>query len=215
MLEEIRETFCLDLIHWIPAGQPPHKLDRPVSAPDFRVEMLNWAIQTNPYFETSLIEIIKPGPSYTIDTLRDYYTMYKDWEMFFIMGADSFYNIKTWEEYYNFFDLSNFIICARQGTDFDNNLKYVLTPNLWKDFMEGQTDKPQISRWVHTPSGNFVYIYKSETFNISSTDIRNRVRNDQSIMYMTPASVVGYIKERNLYKDEWWNGGIYADQING
>lgn len=199
--EEVREMYGLDEVHFIPAKIPPHKQDKIVSASEIRVAMISASIESNPNFRVSLIEILKPDISYTYDTLQDYFRRYRDEgsAVYFIMGMDSFKDLPTWERYAEFFNLAGIIVCSRPGHTY-HSPNEVLPEDVLKKFW-----KVNDMVYEHNDTKNSIMMHPSETFNLSSSDIRTRVRRGHSIKYLVPEVVRKLIKDAKLYRrlDSW------------
>ena len=178
MAEEARQAFALDDVVFVPNGRPAHKKAYLVSSPEERYAMTLLATGSNPCFSASRIEIERPGPSYTIDTLREFRRLYPDLDaLYFITGADAVLEILTWHEYDKLAAECQFIAVTRPG--------FVL------ERLSEIADASFLDR-VH-----FLPIPRLE---ISSTDIRKRVREGRSIKYLTPETVETYIRQQGLYQ---------------
>lgn len=178
MAEEARQAFALDQIVFIPNGRPAHKKAYLVSSPEDRYAMTLLATDSNPFFCCSRLELDRPGPSYTIDTLRAYRTLHPDLDaLYFITGADTVLDILTWHEYDKLATECRFIAVTRPGFEL-GRLEKMLTGG----FLD------QIS---------FLPIPGLE---ISSTDLRRRVREGRSLKYLTPDTVEDYIRQNGLYR---------------
>ena len=178
MAEEARQAFALDQVVFVPNGRPAHKKAYLVSSPEDRYAMTLLATGSNPYFSTSRIEIERPGPSYTIDTLRAFRQMYPDLDaLYFITGADAVLEILTWHEYDNLVRECQFIAVTRPG--------FVL------ERLPEVVDAEFLDRVSFLPIPGL---------DISSTDIRRRVREGQSVKYLTPEPVEAYIQQQGLYR---------------
>ena len=107
--EEAWKQFHLYQVLFVPSGHPPHKTDRESLDPEDRYLMAVIATATNPHFKVSRMEADRPGPSYTIDTVRELHRIYgRNTEVFFITGADAFAEIATWHAYPAVLDLAAF-----------------------------------------------------------------------------------------------------------
>ncbi|MDR3562886.1 MAG: nicotinate-nucleotide adenylyltransferase [Negativicutes bacterium] len=178
--EAVRIEYCLDKVLFIPAGTPPHKLDSPVTPAIHRYIMTVMATYSNPCFFVSAIEMERPGPSFTIDTLRALAEQYdKSTEFYFITGADAIGELPTWNNVDQVFDLCHFVAATRPGC--------VVTLDDVIDFF-GDKGRERIHR-LATPE-----------LEISSTDIRERVKRGRSIKYIVPESVESYILKEALYR---------------
>ncbi len=178
MAEEARQAFALDEVVFVPNGRPAHKKAYLVSSPEERYAMTLLATGSNPCFSASRIEIERPGPSYTIDTLREFRALHQDLEtLYFITGADAVLEILTWHEYDHLVRECQFIAVTRPGFVLDR--------------------LPEIVDAAFLDRVHFLPIPRLE---ISSTDIRKRVREGRSIKYLTPEPVEAYIQQQGLYR---------------
>ncbi len=171
--EEARIQFKLKKVIFVPCLQPTHKRNEEVSDVKHRLTMTYLAVQSNPYFEVSEIEVNRPGPSYTIDTIKEFRNIY-GWEaeIYFITGADAFLEIDTWYKKDELLKLCQFVAATRPGYDLarlHNNFKKVLK------------------------------IMEIPALAISSTDIRYRIKNGLSIKYIVLEEVREYIYGNKLY----------------
>ena len=177
--EAVRIEYGLEKILFIPTANPPHKQHFRVTPAIHRYIMTVMATYSNPHFYVSPIEMEKKGISYTIDTLRALIEKYGDkTEFYFITGTDVIQGLSTWKEIDQLLDLCYFIAAARPGCIC--SLDHVI-----KEF--GMKGRQRIRR-LPTPE-----------LEISSTDIRERVRQGRSIKYIVPESVESYIFKEGLY----------------
>jgi nicotinate-nucleotide adenylyltransferase len=158
---------------FVPTGQPWQKADREVSAAEDRYLMTVIATASNPRFSVSRVDIDRPGPTYTLDTLRDLAAVYgPDVELYFITGADALAQILSWRNADEMFDIAHFVGCTRPG--------HVLhDPGL--------------------PEGK-VSLIEIPALSISSSECRERVAAGEPIWYLVPDGIVQYINKRHLYR---------------
>ena len=181
LAEQIRTSFHLDEVIFIPVGNAPHKTLDHTADKHQRYEMTKRAIETNPYFTISDIEINSEKTTYTIDTIRALKkTLHKNDVLYFITGADAILQLETWKDYQTLIGMVKFIGATRPGID-NASLE---------DKINGFKKNYNADIELH-------YI---PALAISSTDIRNRVSQEKSIRYLLPESVEQYIKENMLYK---------------
>ena len=180
---EARWQFKLDHVLFVPNRHPPHKDPREVSIPEHRYLMTFLATATNPHFRVSRIEIDRPGPSYTIDTIRALRREDPDAEWFYITGGDALGQILRgeWRDTERLLKLCQFIGASRPG--------YHLDQEQWAS--SHQRVRPHLSS-IHT--------MEIPAMAISSTDIRIRVREGRPITYLTPEAVEQYIATHGLYR---------------
>lgn len=180
--EQARQEYQLDLVLFIPAGVPPHKRQDSILQSSLRCEMVQCAIQSNPNFKLDTREVDSQEISYTYLTLGSLSEQYPDAKLYFIMGEDSIYAVSSWRRPQDIFTLATILVATRNDSS-----------NISR--MESQICKitKQYScslELIHSPS-----------VMISSSDIRSRVANNQSVRYLVPDSVAQYINDHDLYKN--------------
>jgi len=173
LTEQVREKFQLERVIFIPCASPPHKTEQELSSTRDRFEMTKLALEGSSYFFVSDIELKREGLSYTVETLRELKELYKDSEIYFLTGSDVLNEITTWKDPEEIYKLAKIVIGIRPGFD--------------KFDPENHFAKKSI-------------IVNITGIDISSTQIREKVRNGQSIKYLVPSKVEEYIKKKNLYK---------------
>jgi nicotinate-nucleotide adenylyltransferase len=171
---EVADRFGLDEVIFVPTGQPWQKSERSVSRPEDRYLMTVVATASNPRFSVSRVDIERPGPTYTADTLTDLHAEHPDAELYFITGADALAQILTWQKLDELFALAHFVGVTRPGYPLDD---------------------------AHLPDGA-VSLVEVPAMAISSTDCRRRVQEGRPVWYHVPDGVVQYISKRHLYRDE-------------
>ena len=177
--EEARVKLNLGKVLFAVAGLPPHKLDEEVTPVEYRVAMVRLGIASNPHFEISLVDVDRPGPSYTVDTisiLREQWG--QDAEFFFVMGLDSLVEVPTWHQPQRLIQLCHLVAVARPG--FEANMS-------------------QLEESVPGISSRMKIISMPEV-DISSSDLQLRVREGLPIKYQVPEEVERYIREHKLYQ---------------
>ncbi|WP_328996833.1 nicotinate-nucleotide adenylyltransferase [Kribbella sp. NBC_01245] len=174
---EVQSYFDLDEVIFVPTGQPWQKTDREVSPAEHRYLMTVIATASNPRFSVSRVDIDRPGPTYTIDTLRDLAKVHPDAELFFITGADALAQILTWRDVDEIFELARFVGCTRPGTES-----------------------------LHLPLDqlpmNRVTLLEVPALAISSTECRRRNAKGDPIWYLVPDGIVQYIAKTGLYTSD-------------
>ncbi len=176
--DAVQRALQLERILFIPAKQPPHKLDEPVSPLRTRVAMLKRAVQHHPRLEISMLEARRRGVSYTVDTLRELRReLVPHAEIFFIMGEDSLVNFPMWHQPQEIVKLCKLAVLQRPGYEVD------------LDALEKQVNGVK----------KRVVMIRAPEINISSSEIRERVRRGESIRELVPPSVADYIESHHLY----------------
>lgn len=174
----------LGRILFIPNRKPPHKANRLVTSFDDRVEMVRLAIAANPAFHLDLREIERPGPSYALDTLRSIQQELKpDTELMFILGFDALRELETWHEPDALVAEFRFAVLDRPGDEGGTRDEAA-----WQGLEQRFPTLRPATQFIRMPR-----------IDISSHEIRRRVRAGQPIRYMVPRTVELYIRERGLY----------------
>ncbi|MFI9006522.1 nicotinate-nucleotide adenylyltransferase [Actinosynnema sp. NPDC053489] len=168
---EVQARFELDEVVFVPTGQPWQKSEREVSPAEDRYLMTVIATASNPRFSVSRVDIDRPGPTYTVDTLTDLKRSHPDADLFFITGADALEQILSWRRADDVFGLAHFIGVTRPG--------YELVD-------------------THLPPGA-VSLVEVPAMAISSTAVRDRTASGLPVWYLVPDGVVQYISKRRLY----------------
>jgi nicotinate-nucleotide adenylyltransferase len=167
---EVAHAFALDEVVFVPTGQRAEK--DAASRGEDRYLMTVIATASNPRFSVSRVDIDRPGPTYTIDTLRELRTIRPDADLFFITGADALAQIMTWQDADELFKLAHFVGCTRPG----HHLSGAGLPN------------------------DRVSLIEIPALSISSTTCRERVGAGVPIWYLVPDGIVQYISKRGLYR---------------
>jgi nicotinate-nucleotide adenylyltransferase len=174
--EEALSQFSLDEVVFVPTGRPWMKEERDVSPAEDRYLMTVIATASNPRFRVSRVEIDRDGPTYTVDTLRDLAAANPDAELYFITGADAIFEIFDWKDPDEVLMLAHFIAATRPGYDL-------------RRFEERATTRQPNVNAMNVPA-----------LAISSTDVRERVREGRPIRYLLPEGVKSYIEKAALYR---------------
>lgn len=179
LAEQCREQCRLDEVRFMVAGVPPHKQQSPILEAKHRVEMLRFATAGHDGFRIDQRELQRDGASYTVDTLTELTTEQPDAEFSFLIGGDSLADLPTWRQPERIAELAT-IVAVNRGDD----------PLPADEELESQLGATIVKR---------LRLVTMPGIDISSTDIRHRVRAGKSIRYFTPRSVEVYIREHKLY----------------
>ena len=172
----IAQTVCevenFDKVLFIPAFSPPHK--NSITSVDHRINMIKIAIEDNPKFEYSNVDIVRKGTSYTIDSIIDIKNKLnlKKQEVYYLIGSDSLIDLKNWKEPKKILDEAKVIVAIRPG----------FRPS-------------DIPHWILQD----VHFANIPRFELSSSKIRSRWVEDLTIRYMVTLPIWDYINKNNLY----------------
>ncbi len=174
----VMHSLNLEKVFFIPTGQPPHKNTPCMATAQNRYSMTLLATSDNPNFNVLDIEVKRQGLSYTIDTLKVLNNKYKDAEFYFIVGTDAVGEIPLWEKAHDLLQYCSFVAATRPGFEFKLG---------------------KIIEFFGKECESKIYHINTPELEISSTDIRQRVKEGRSFKYIVPASVELYIKKEGLY----------------
>ena len=180
LAENAYEQLGLDLVLFIPSKNPPHKTKPEDITEQQRIDMIQLAIQENPHFALSTIEMEREGMTYTADTMTILKEQNPDIEYYFIIGADSLFLMHKWYQPQVIFDN-----CTVAAANRDHADKVALTKQI--QLLKKQFD------------ANIILI-DMPTVQVSSCNIRERVAARKSIRYYLPGSVLEYIESKHLYR---------------
>ena len=192
--EEIGEKLALKKVHLIPSASPPHKTSAPVSRFEHRMAMARIGAAESPALEAVDLESRRSGLSYSIETLKELYRTLHSPEIFFILGTDAFFEIRTWKEYEQLFHYAHFVIIMRPGFR-SRGLDGLLSELGARSAREGD------GGLFTVPSGKTIMVMETTLMDISSTEIRKRAMEGRSIRFLVPRGVREYIEEKRLYRN--------------
>ncbi|MDO5522327.1 MAG: nicotinate-nucleotide adenylyltransferase [bacterium] len=175
------EQLGLEKVYYMPSGKPPHKQDNTITPDINRCAMVDLAIFDNDKFTLSLLEINRGGFTYTADTLRELHKKHPECEFYFIVGGDSLASLEKWREPEVVLKLCRLVAAVRDEVDqnaVDTQIEY----------LNGKYNCDIIK--LNTPN-----------IEISSSLIREQVRDHKSVKYYVPSLVEEYIKKHKLYID--------------
>lgn len=177
--EEVREVLGLDEVLFMPCGQPWLKLERPITPAVHRMEMVRLAIDASPQFKSNELEIKRPGPSYSVDTMVEFKEQLgAQADLFFIVGCDALVELAKWKEPQRLIQLCKLVAVPR------------LNFNL-SDLKALENSVPGVNEQVIHVAAPII--------DISSSQIRERVGRGLSIRYLVPEKVEEYIRRQRLY----------------
>lgn len=180
--EQARACLGLREVLFIPAGDPWRKREQGVTTAEHRVAMVRLAIASNPFFRLSLIEVERPGPSYSVTTVEELQREFgPEAQLYFVMGMDALFDLPNWKEPERLSQLCRLVVMARPGYDRSG-------------FSALDCRIPGLSERL--------LLLEAPLLDISSSDIRRRVAQGLPIRYLVPNGVERYIREHGLYRAE-------------
>ncbi len=177
----IKNELDIERLFLLPCYQPVHKQSLNYSS-EQRLEMLSLAIQDFPELEIDTREILREGSSFMIDTLIELVEEFNNHTICLIIGMDSFINFKTWKQWDEFADLVHMVVLPRSGDQPDK--KILDTFDLAKD-----------KNHLKSELTGLLYFSNSKLIDISSSDIRDKIANDQNLDQLVPSSVINLLQK--------------------
>jgi nicotinate-nucleotide adenylyltransferase len=189
-----QRMLALDQILIIPSLSTPHRAASPVASRFHRFAMVAMACEANPYLVASDIEMLRPGPSYTADTLRRLHEAgYAAFQIYFLTGADAFAEIATWREYPGVLSLAHFVVSSRPGISASE------LPARLPDLASRMVRVQDGAKTVPDQDVPRVFLLDCPTPDVSSTEIRSRTRDGRPISGLVPPVIDSYIRRHRLY----------------
>ena len=171
-----RDQLDLDRVLFLPAGQPWRK-DREITAAGDRIAMVQLAIEGEPAYELSTVEVERPGPSYTVETLEELARLYPNHDLVLILGEDALFDLPNWKESSRLLELALLAIAPRAGR--------AANDETWRA-MPGISER---TVWL-----------EMDPVSVSSTSVRAKVRQGRSVHNLVPLEVEKYFVEHRLYR---------------
>lgn len=179
--EFAREQFDLEQVLFVPSGNPPHKSKERITSPRQRLEMVQLAVAGNARFAVCDYEVCRDSISYTVQTLQHLKQTHPGAELYLILGADNLRELPNWHQPDAIAELAHLCFAARPGSELDfSMLNGVIAGSRAQDARTHQLATPLLE--------------------ISSSDIRRRAANGNTIRYLVPAPVHAYIEAEGLYQ---------------
>lgn len=175
------EEYDLDEVWFMPSRKPPHKSDHRITDTSERCDMTKLAVAPYPYFKYSDFEIRRDGTTYTAVTLELLHKQYPDTKFYFLLGADSLYELEHWYRPESVMSQCTLLVAGRDTDSYTRPLSEQ------KQYLE-ETYNASIM-WLHLP-----------IIELSSTHIREMTAAGLSITGMVPDAVEDYIEDLHLYK---------------
>lgn len=179
----IAEQLELDRVVLIPSARPPHKQTRAMTAPEHRLTMARLAVEGDPLFGVSDLELRREGPSYTFDTVSEFRSMMgPEIELSWFIGADTLPELPTWYRVAELVKSVRIVTACRPG--------WVAPSIQLLATAVGEDSAKQLLRDC----------FETPRIDISATDIRNRVRMGKTVRYLIPDAAASYIATASLYR---------------
>ena len=194
LADDLLEILSLDRVLFVPAKHPPHKDPTRLAPAEERLAMVRLATQGHPGFEVSDIELTRPGPSFTVDTLAA--LARPGQTLFLIVGSETFLDLLSWREPRRVAQLARLVIVPRVGSPFDteSNAAQKVLREIGVDGGFSTVDGGRIPE-------RGVIVSRAASMPISASELRRRVREGRSLAFRLPPAVAEYIRARGLYRE--------------
>jgi len=173
LAQDAMEALGLDRVTFVPASVPPHKMEKETTSASDRYEMVRLAVEDNPLFTLSDVEFKRSGPSFSVDTITRLKEEIGDGDLYFLIGADNLDEIWTWKDPEKLFQICRVVVIGRPGLELESKQNDLPGPVTTLDILR---------------------------INLSSSEIRSRIKKGRSIRYLVPQNVERYIYEKRLYR---------------
>lgn len=193
----VRELVGLERVIFVPAAEPPHKTAALAPAAH-RMEMTRLAVAGWPGLEVDDLELSRPGPSYSADTMEEFRRRYPDADLYFLLGIDMFRDLATWHEPHRLLAACRLIVIARVGARFGEltGLPWLAdTPRQVLEEFDVRPGEAVLDLGPRIP----VCLVKPSPCALSSTQVRQDLAAGRLATNVLPASVYSYILKHNLY----------------
>lgn len=193
-LTTVQKKMGFDLIHIVPNNQNPLKIPMEGPSKEHRLEMVKVAFGSyGEAFHINDTELNRGGKSYTIDTIQELLKKYKSKDLYLIIGADNFENLSQWKDYKKILELVNIVVTTRPGYNIPQN------ETEWPDYLTPLVAESDFGT-LELSTGRSIEFISLNDLDISSSELRKKLRLGRPSEKFLPLSVESYIKENNLYK---------------
>lgn len=198
---EVRIAFNLETVLMIPSARPPHKFAKNMAPAKGRLEMTRLATSATPGVSVSDIEFSRPGLSYTVETIERFQAEVDDARVHLIIGLDAFREYDTWHRYPDLFRLAPIIVLLRPDKEVTDlyQAKNLMEKQLASNISDQYRFDPSPPRFTH-PDLQPVHILEVTRLDISSSHIRQLVKDNVSIQFLVPEQVERYIAKQGFYQ---------------
>lgn len=204
LAESFRERLGLDRVLFVPAGAPPHKSGREIVPPLHRYAMTALAVAGHPAFAVSDVEVRRPGPSYSVETLEALAGEWPGARLFFLMGSDTFLDLPSWRTPERLTAWATLAVGSRAGSDFapDGPAAHAVLACLSR---RGWRRVPPVAAapadLVHAIAPGEVLLVETRSLPVSAREIRRLLAAGGSVRYLVPLAVAEYIAQHRLYAE--------------
>jgi nicotinate-nucleotide adenylyltransferase len=193
--EEAAEALDLERVLFVPSARPPHKDAQPdaIAPADQRLEWVRLAVAGNPLFQADAVEVQRGGPSYLVETLPELHA--RSGPLWFLLGRDAFAEMAAWREPERLLTQADFAVLTRPPVREGSLAEWL--PSALRDALELAPDGRSA---LHRDAGTRVHLVEITALDVSSSDIRARLREERSVRYLLPDPVREAIERSGVYR---------------
>lgn len=176
------DELALDMVVFLPAGNPYHKTEHTRTDAQHRLAMTELAVGHDPRFAVSDCDIIRKGATYTFDTVQIFRQQFPSAQLWWLLGSDSLLQLHTWKKWQTLVNQTHIAVAAREGDNI------------------AQAPR-ELHGWIDSALQNgSLHLLQTPMYNISSTEIRRRIRNGEPVSGLIDPRVENYIARNHLYR---------------
>ncbi len=196
--ESFRERLALDRVLFVPAAEPPHKAPAELAPALHRYAMVALAVAGHPAFVASPVELERPGPSYSADTVEGLAGEWPGARLFFLMGSDTFLDLPTWRTPERIGTFATLAVGDRAGSGFDPD-GAVARAVLGRLGRAGWRRVPPTPPEALAPGE--CALVETRSLAVSARAVRRQLAAGESVRYVVPLAVADYIAGHRLYRE--------------
>lgn len=200
---ETRDHLHLNQVLFIPSGDPPHKPSTGLAPAHHRCEMVRLAIDAEPSFSLSDLELHRAEKSYTIETVRALrLQLGSAAELVFILGLDAFLDFPSWRHPAELLELCHFVVVSRPASQFTSLEGFPFLPAADPEALRSLDARRQDRLDLPLPGGTAVTLLHVHPCDVSASEIRRRISVGESVSGLLPAPVESYIIRYGLFRED-------------
>jgi nicotinate-nucleotide adenylyltransferase len=194
--EDVAEQLELDRVLFVPSAEPPHKSDQrgdPIAPAPLRLDWVRRAVADNPRLEVDPLEVDRGGRSFTVETLERIGRRTAPERPVFVIGCDAFALIESWREPERLLELGHFAVMTRPPEDAGRLADWL------PGFLRGAVELAADGRSARHPGGSWIRTVRVCAFDVSSSDVRARIREGRSVRYLLPEPIHAAVLASGVY----------------
>ncbi|BBO84615.1 putative nicotinate-nucleotide adenylyltransferase [Desulfosarcina ovata subsp. sediminis] len=199
---QVLQRFSLDRLYIVPCRRPPHKPEASLAPVAHRLEMIRMALPADARYDISDVELQRSGPSYTIDTARHFASRMDAGDaLFLVMGLDAFLELHTWKSQRRLLETVQPVVVTRTvDTEGPETAQHRMQAYIRSHLAGTYVYVARHRCWQPAAAGQAIHLLATDPVDVSSSQIRRRVKAGKNIAALVPAAVCAYIEQKGLYR---------------